>query len=231
MSFIRTHHGGLLSKENVGQEVSLSGWVQKRRDLGGVIFIDLRDRSGIVQIVFNPEVSKEALEIAEKVRNEYVLSVTGKVVNRDPETVNLKIPTGEIEVQVDKIEILNSAKNPPFFIEDDIEVDEAVRLKYRYLDLRRPPLQRTLMMRHKASKAFRDFLDERGFLEIETPMLTKSTPEGARDYLVPSRVHPGEFYALPQSPQLFKQLLMVSGFERYFQIVRCFRDEDLRATK
>jgi aspartyl-tRNA synthetase len=231
MSIYRTHHCGLLTKAEIGTRVTLNGWVQKRRDLGGVIFVDLRDRSGLVQIVFNSEVSEEALQIADKVRNEYVISVSGTVVHRDPETVNPKVATGEIEVKVDRIEILNASKNPPFFIEDDIEVDETVRLKYRYLDLRRPPLQRTLMLRHKATKAFRDYLDGQGFLEIETPMLTKSTPEGARDYLVPSRVHPGEFYALPQSPQLFKQLLMVSGFERYFQIVRCFRDEDLRADR
>lgn len=231
VSVYRTVHAGQLTKSDVGKHVTLSGWVQKRRDLGGVIFVDLRDRSGIVQVVFNPEVSQAALDTADRVRSEYVITVSGTVVEREAATVNPKIATGEIEVKVDQIEILNAAKNPPFFIEDDIEVDESVRLKYRYLDLRRPPMQRTLLLRSNAAKAYRDFLDQNGFLEVETPMLTKSTPEGARDYLVPSRVHPGEFYALPQSPQLFKQLLMVSGFERYYQIVRCFRDEDLRADR
>jgi aspartyl-tRNA synthetase len=222
---------GEVGKEHIGQEITLNGWVQKRRDLGGVIFIDLRDRSGLVQIVFNPEYNKAAWEIADKARSEYVLSVTGKVVARAPEAVNPKLKTGEVEIHASEIAILNDAKTPPFQIEDDIDVDEQIRLKYRYLDLRRPEMQRTFMLRSKATKAFRDFLDSKGFLEVETPMLTKSTPEGARDYLVPSRVHPGEFYALPQSPQLFKQLLMVSGFERYYQIVRCFRDEDLRADR
>ncbi|MFM1652419.1 aspartate--tRNA ligase [Brevibacillus sp. B_LB10_24] len=227
----RTIFCGEVNKEHLGQEITLNGWVNKRRDLGGVIFIDLRDRSGIVQVVFNPEVNKEAWEMADKVRSEYVLSVKGKVIARDPEAVNPKLKTGEIEIAASQITIVNEAKTPPFQIEDDLDVDEQVRLKYRYLDLRRPEMQRTFILRSKAAKAFRDFLDGQGFLEVETPILTKSTPEGARDYLVPSRVHPSEFYALPQSPQLFKQLLMVSGFERYYQIARCFRDEDLRADR
>lgn len=228
---LKTHDCGTLTKKDAGNTVVLNGWAQRRRDLGGVIFIDLRDRSGIVQIVFNPDFSGEALDIADKVRNEYVLSVQGKVVERDPETVNPNLATGEIEIQVHHIEILNAAKNPPFFIEDDLELDENLRLKYRYLDIRRPEMQKTLQLRSKSAKIFRDFLDEHGFLEVETPILTKSTPEGARDYLVPSRVHPGEFFALPQSPQIFKQLLMVGGLERYYQIARCFRDEDLRADR
>ncbi|MCR8986390.1 aspartate--tRNA ligase [Brevibacillus laterosporus] len=228
---VRTIYCGEVTKEHVEQEIILNGWVQKRRDLGGVIFIDLRDRSGICQVVFNPEVNKEAWEKADRVRSEYVLSVKGKLINREPEAVNPKIKTGEFELLATEITILNDAKTPPFLIEDEIDVDEQVRLKYRYLDLRRPEMQKAFYLRSKATKAFRDFLDQKGFLDIETPMLTKSTPEGARDYLVPSRVHPGEFYALPQSPQIFKQLLMVSGFERYYQIVRCFRDEDLRADR
>jgi len=228
---LKTHHCGQLTKAHVGQTVTLNGWVQRRRDLGGVLFIDLRDRSGLVQIVFNPDFSGDALAIGDRARSEYVLAVKGKVVERDAETVNKNLATGEIEVQVTEIEIMNAAKTPPFFIEDGIEVDEQLRLKYRYLDLRRPEMQRTLMLRSKAANIFRNFLDEQGFVEVETPVLTKSTPEGARDYLVPSRVHPGEFFALPQSPQIFKQLLMVSGLERYYQIARCFRDEDLRADR
>ncbi|AIQ37400.1 aspartyl-tRNA synthetase [Paenibacillus sp. FSL R5-0345] len=227
----RSHHCGQLTPEHIGQTVTLNGWVQTRRDLGGVLFIDLRDRSGIVQVVFNPDYSGEALQIADKVRSEYVLAVKGKVVKRDAETINRNLPTGEIEVQITDIEVLNAAKTPPFFIEDGVEVDESLRLKYRYLDLRRPEMQRTLLLRSKASKIFRDFLDGEGFIDVETPILTKSSPEGARDYLVPSRVHEGEFFALPQSPQIYKQLLMVGGVERYYQIARCFRDEDLRADR
>ncbi|WP_409341608.1 aspartate--tRNA ligase [Paenibacillus sp. MBLB4367] len=231
MTLLKTHHCGQLGKAQIGETVTLNGWVQRRRDFGGVLFVDLRDRSGLVQIVFNPDFSQEALEVADRARNEYVLSVTGKVVQRSADTVNTNLETGEIEVQVTQIEILNAAKTPPFFIEDGIEIDEQLRLKYRYLDLRRPEMQKTLMLRSKAAKVFRDYLDENGFIEVETPILTKSTPEGARDYLVPSRVHPGEFFALPQSPQIFKQLLMVGGMERYYQIARCFRDEDLRADR
>ncbi|MBW4080226.1 aspartate--tRNA ligase [Paenibacillus sp. S150] len=227
----RSHNCGQLTPEHIGGTVTLNGWVQTRRDLGGVLFIDLRDRTGIVQIVFNPDYSGEALQIADKVRSEYVLSVTGKVVKRDEETVNRNLPTGEIEVQITNIEVLNAAKTPPFFIEDGVEVDESLRMKYRYLDLRRPEMYKTLLLRSKAAKIFRDFLDNEGFIDVETPILTKSSPEGARDYLVPSRVHEGEFFALPQSPQIYKQLLMVGGIERYYQIARCFRDEDLRADR
>ncbi|MEY4480112.1 MAG: hypothetical protein RLZZ267_790 [Bacillota bacterium] len=227
----RTNPCGTLTKANIGQEVVLNGWVQRYRDLGGVNFIDLRDRTGIVQIVFNPDFNQEAHAAAERIRSEYVIAVKGTVVERDAETFNANLATGEIEVRVTELEILNAAKTPPFFIEDGVEIDESIRLKYRYLDLRRPEMQQTLMLRSKASKIFRDFLDENGFVDVETPILTKSTPEGARDYLVPSRVHPGEFFALPQSPQIFKQLLMVGGLERYYQIARCFRDEDLRADR
>lgn len=227
----RTHHCGELTTANIGETVVLNGWVQTRRDLGGVLFIDLRDRSGIVQIVFNPAYSGDALQIADRVRTEYVLEVKGEVVQRDAETVNPNLPTGQIEVRITEIEVLNAAKTPPFFIEDGIEVDESLRLKYRYLDLRRPEMHQTLKLRSKAAKVFRDFLDGEDFIEVETPILTKSSPEGARDYLVPSRVHDGEFFALPQSPQIYKQLLMVGGLERYYQIARCFRDEDLRADR
>jgi aspartyl-tRNA synthetase len=229
--FGRTYYCGEITEKAIGEKVVLKGWVQKRRDLGGLIFIDLRDRTGIVQVVFSPEVSKEALNVAEKVRNEYVLSVEGTVVAREEGTINPNLPTGKIEIQAERITIINEAKTPPFIIADQTDVAEEVRLKYRYLDLRRPVMFRTLQLRHRVTKAIRDFLDGEGFLEVETPILTKSTPEGARDYLVPSRVHPGEFYALPQSPQIFKQLLMVAGFERYYQIARCFRDEDLRADR
>ncbi|WP_066311737.1 aspartate--tRNA ligase [Bacillus sp. FJAT-29814] len=229
--FGRSYFCGEVPETAVGEKVTLKGWVQRRRDLGGLIFIDLRDRSGIVQVVFNPEVSNNALAIAEKIRNEYVLDVVGTVVAREPGTVNENLKTGKIEVQAEQVTIINEAKTPPFTISDKTDAAEDIRLKYRYLDFRRPVIFETLKMRHRVTKQIRDFLDSEGFLDIETPILTKSTPEGARDYLVPSRVHPGEFYALPQSPQLFKQLLMVGGVERYYQIARCFRDEDLRADR
>ncbi|RSL31598.1 aspartate--tRNA ligase [Salibacterium salarium] len=227
----RTHYCGEISESIIGNQVKLKGWAQTRRDLGQVIFIDLRDRSGIVQIVANPEISEEALQTMDKVRNEYVLDIKGTVVQRDEETYNEKIPTGTVEVQVEEVTILNESKPLPFQVDGETDVNEDVRLKHRYLDLRRPEMRETFKMRHRTTKIIRDYLDEQDFLDMETPMLTKSTPEGARDYLVPSRVHHGEFYALPQSPQLFKQLLMVSGFEKYYQIVRCFRDEDLRADR
>ncbi|MBD7908351.1 aspartate--tRNA ligase [Sporosarcina gallistercoris] len=227
----RTQYCGELNEQHIGQKVTLKGWVQKRRDLGGLIFVDMRDRTGIVQAVFNPAISEEALAIADKLRSEFVISITGSVVEREERTKNKNLKTGAIEVQVSELTIINEAKNPPFLIEDDTDVSEELRLKYRYLDLRRPQLARTFKMRSDITKTVRNFLDGEGFLEVETPILTKSTPEGARDYLVPSRVHDGEFYALPQSPQLFKQMLMVSGFDRYFQIARCFRDEDLRADR
>ena len=229
--FGRSYFCGEVPESAVGEKVTLKGWVQKRRDLGGLIFIDLRDRSGIVQVVFNPDTSKEALQIAETIRNEYVLNVVGTVVGREAGTINENITTGTIEVQAEEVTIINEAKTPPFQISDRTDASEDIRLKYRYLDFRRPVMFETLKMRHQVTKHIRNYLDSEGFLDIETPILTKSTPEGARDYLVPSRVHPGEFYALPQSPQLFKQLLMVGGVERYYQIARCFRDEDLRADR
>ncbi|SIS36701.1 aspartate--tRNA ligase [Salimicrobium flavidum] len=222
---------GILRDSNKGEKVLLKGWVQKRRDLGGLIFIDFRDRSGIVQVVFNPEVSKEALTIAESVRSEFVLEIEGEVVERAEGTVNEQLDTGNIEVVATDVQILNKAKTPPFMIEDETDVAEDARLKYRYIDLRRKEMQETFLIRHKTTQVIRDFLNQDGYLEMETPILTKSTPEGARDYLVPSRVHDEGFYALPQSPQLFKQLLMMSGFEKYYQIARCFRDEDLRADR
>ncbi len=223
-------HCGILSVDQQDQKILLKGWVQRRRDLGGLIFIDLRDRSGIVQVVFSPE-AKEALEQAEKIRSEFVIEVTGVVKKRDEKTVNPNMKTGDIEVVADDLKIINTSKALPIQIEDESDATEEIRLKYRYLDLRRKTMQDTFVLRHQAAQAFRSYLNRQGFLEMETPVLTKSTPEGARDYLVPSRVHPGEFYALPQSPQLFKQLLMISGFEKYYQITRCFRDEDLRADR
>ncbi|WP_057911596.1 aspartate--tRNA ligase [Peribacillus muralis] len=229
--FGRTYFNGEVTEAAIGEKVTLKGWVQKRRDLGGVIFIDLRDRSGVMQVVFNPDISAEALATAEKIRNEYVLDIQGTVIKRDEANINPNVTTGTIEVQAENVTILNEAKTPPFMIDERTDVSEDIRLKYRYLDLRRPAMFETLKMRNQTTKAIRDYLDGEGFLDIETPILTKSTPEGARDYLVPSRVHEGEFYALPQSPQIFKQLLMVSGFERYYQIARCFRDEDLRADR
>ena len=227
----RTNYCIDLNIQHVGQAVVLMGWVCKRRDHGGLIFVDLRDRSGIVQLVFSPDLAMEAFHKAENIRSEYVLGVAGTVRPRPDGTVNTNLATGEIEVICHELRILNTAKTPPFYIEDGIDVDENIRLRYRYLDLRRPEMQKSLYLRHKVNKIARDFFDENGFWEIETPMLTKSTPEGARDYLVPSRLNPGKFYALPQSPQIFKQILMVSGMERYYQIVRCFRDEDLRADR
>jgi len=227
----RTHHCWELGAKDVGREVVLMGWVHRRRDHGGVIFVDLRDREGITQVVFNPKVDREIHAKAHEIRNEYVLAVRGKVDPRPADMVNLKLKTGEIEVTVNELKILNDASTPPFLIEDQIDASETVRLKYRHLDLRRSAMQKNLILRHRVTAAVRDYLNKNGFLDLETPFLTRSTPEGARDYLVPSRVNPGEFYALPQSPQIFKQLFMISGFDRYYQIVRCFRDEDLRADR
>ena len=228
----RTTYCGLITESYLGQEVTLKGWVHNRRDLGGLIFVDVRDREGVVQVVFNPDFSKEALAIAERIRSEYVVEIKGTVTKRDEETVNPKIKTGQVEVQASEITIINKSETPPFSINDEnLNVDENIRLKYRYLDLRREQFAQTFKLRHRTTQAIRRYLDESGFYDIETPVLTKSTPEGARDYLVPSRVHEGEFYALPQSPQLFKQLLMMSGFDKYYQIVKCFRDEDLRADR
>lgn len=227
----RTHTCGELRPAHVGQQATLTGWVQTRRDLGGLIFVDLRDRYGKTQIVFSPQHDASAYEAAKAIRSEFVLSVTGRVVARPPESVNPLLPTGEIDVEVQQLSVLNKAETPPFPVEDDIDVSEDIRLKYRYLDLRRPRVQRDLLMRHRAYQISRAYFDRNGFVEVETPILMKSTPEGARDYLVPSRIHRGKFYALPQSPQTYKQILMVAGFDRYFQIVKCFRDEDLRADR
>jgi aspartyl-tRNA synthetase len=227
----RTHHCNALDAGAIGTEVVLMGWVQRRRDHGGVIFVDLRDREGLTQVVFNPELDGAVHDKAHAIRSEFVLAIRGQVAHRPDGMVNSKLKTGEIEVLVSELKILNQAQTPPFLIEDTVEVNENLRLQHRHLDLRRPQLQRNIIARHKASMAVRNYLNANGFLDIETPVLTKSTPEGARDYLVPSRVSQGQFFALPQSPQLFKQLLMMSGFDKYYQIVRCFRDEDLRADR
>jgi len=227
----RTHHCNELGAKNIGNEVVLMGWVQRRRDHGGVIFIDLRDKNGITQVVFNPDSNPVVHEKAHVLRGEFVIAVRGKVEARPEGMANPDLATGDIEIMVNDLKILNKAQTPPFMIEDNIDVSESIRLQHRHLDLRRPKIQRNIITRHKAASAIRNFLNNNGFLDIETPVLTKSTPEGARDYLVPSRINQGMFYALPQSPQLFKQILMISGFDRYYQIVRCFRDEDLRADR
>ncbi|HET7819551.1 MAG TPA: amino acid--tRNA ligase-related protein, partial [Bacteroidia bacterium] len=225
----RTHTCGELTIKNVGQTVTLSGWLARSRDLGGMTFIDLRDRYGITQLVFNIDSHKALCEQARKLGREFVLKATGKVAERSSK--NLKMPTGEIEIIADTLEVLNESKTPPFTIEDETDGGDELRMKYRYLDLRRGPIQTNILMRHKVGQAVREYFNSNGFADVETPFLIKSTPEGARDFVVPSRLNQGEFYALPQSPQTFKQLLMVSGFDRYYQIVRCFRDEDLRADR
>lgn len=227
----RTTYAGLIDEKYVGQEVTLMGWVQKRRNLGNLIFIDLRDREGIVQLVFSQEFGHNAWAVADKVRSEYVLEVKGKVTKRADDAINPNMKTGKVEVEIHDVTVLNKAKTPPFYIEDNINVSADLRMKYRYLDLRRPEMLQGLLIRNKITQAAHRYLDETGFIDVETPDLTKSTPEGARDYLVPSRVYPGHFYALPQSPQLFKQLLMGAGLDRYYQIARCFRDEDLRGDR
>jgi len=229
--FFRTHTCGELNINDIGQKVTLAGWVNRRRDHGGLIFLDIRDRYGMTQVISDPERSPQAHRVASELRSEYVIQVVGTVVRRLPGTENPNLSTGSIEVVAEHIEILNPARTTPFPVSDNIQVDESLRLKYRYLDLRRPRMRDNIVLRHKAVKVIRDYLDERGFLEIETPILMKSTPEGARDYLVPSRLYPGEFYALPQSPQQLKQLLMLAGLDRYFQIARCFRDEDQRSDR
>ncbi len=227
----RSCYCGDLRATDEGREVTVMGWVHTRRDHGGLIFVDLRDRSGLLQVVFNPEIDRNAFELAQDLRSEYVVAVRGRVEHRPPETVNPNLATGEIEVTAATAKLLSRARPTPFPIDGGNAINESTRLKYRYLDLRRPAMQENVIFRHRLAKTVRDYLDGQGFIEVETPILTRSTPEGARDYLVPSRVNPGHFYALPQSPQLFKQLLMVSGIDRYFQIVRCFRDEDLRADR
>src|SRR6201994_4928592 len=226
---LRTHTCGELTLSNLGQTVTLCGWVQKSRDLGGTTFIDVRDRYGLTQLVLNTDTDATVRDAARSLGREFVIKVTGKVLERTSK--NAKIPTGDIEIEVAELEVLNSSKIPPFMIEDETDGGEELRAKYRYLDLRRNPIRNNLMLRHKMAQEARKYLDSRDFIEVETPVLIKSTPEGARDFVVPSRMNPGEFYALPQSPQTFKQLLMVSGFDRYFQIVKCFRDEDLRADR
>lgn len=225
----RTIMCGELRESHIGQKHVVMGWVQRKRNLGGLVFVDLRDREGILQVVFGEKINKEAFEKADLVKSEYCIAVEGEIVRR--ESPNENMPTGMVELKGESIKILSESETPPIYIKENLDTDEAVRLKYRFLDLRRPDIQRIFKIRHKTAKVVRDFMDENGFLEIETPMLTKSTPEGARDYLVPSRNYPGMFYALPQSPQLFKQLLMVSGYDKYFQITKCFRDEDLRANR
>jgi aspartyl-tRNA synthetase len=227
----RTHNCNELGTDNLGQEIILMGWVLRRRDHGGVIFIDLRDRWGITQVVFNPEINPEVHKKAHQLRSEWVLAIRGKVEARPGDMANPKLQTGQIEIQVEELRILNTSETPPFPLDEETEVSDNLRLQYRYLDLRRPEMANKLIMRHKMTQAVRSYLSDNNFLEIETPVLTRSTPEGARDYLVPSRVNAGRFYALPQSPQLFKQMLMISGMDRYFQIVKCFRDEDLRADR
>ena len=227
----KSAYNGTLTKNDIGKEVKLAGWVLRRRDHGGVIFVDLRDRTGFAQIVFNPQVNEEAHNKAQDLRSEYVISVVGKVRARSEEMINPKIPTGEIEVMVEKLELLNTSETPPFMLEDDIDTNEEIRLKYRYLDLRRPKIFNNLYYRFLITNTFRKHLAENGFIDVETPILNKSTPEGARDFLVPSRLSAGDFYALPQSPQIFKQILMISGFDRYYQIAKCCRDEDLRADR